>query len=52
MFWCNCIHGLLGANEPQYHWKDITDDFTAASDGKESRLFTEKLISSQTIPRL
>lgn len=22
----------LGANEPQYHWKDITDDFTAASD--------------------
>ena len=32
---------LLGANEPQYHWKDITDDFTAASDGKESKLFTE-----------
>lgn len=26
-----------GANEPQYNWEDITNDFTAAASGKISR---------------
>lgn len=26
---------FLGANEPQYNWDDITDNFTVAASGKK-----------------